>query len=97
MAAEHERLGVVDELVAAGVPVDAVDPVWGGHPLRAAAGGGRPDSVRRLLELGADPTLRDDQGRTALDLARANRPSGASSTYDEVEAILAPLVGETGR
>ena len=93
LAAEHQRLDVIDQLVAAGTPVDAVDPVFGGHPLRGAAASGRPESVRRLLAHGADPNLRDaERNLTALDLCRAHR-SGASkpAAYDEVEVILEPL------
>jgi len=92
MAADHQRLDVIDLLVAHGIPVDAVDPVWGGHPLRTAAGNGRPESTRRLLEHGADPALRDGEGRTPLDLCRANRPAHGGTGHAEVEAILAPLV-----
>jgi ankyrin repeat protein len=87
MAADHQRLDVIDVLIAAGTPVDATDPVFGGHPLRTAAANGRPASVRRLLAHGADPTLRDEQGRTPLDLCRA----GDSAGHREVEAILEPL------
>ena len=97
MAADHQRLDLIDQLVQAGVPVDAADPVWGGHPLRVAATNGRPASVRRLLDHGADPSLRDEQGRTALDLCRASRPAGGGPAYDDVEAMLAPLVGEAAR
>lgn len=85
MAVDHERLDVIDALVASGTPVDASDPVFGGHPLRTAAANGRPASVRRLLEHGADPGLRDEQGRTPLDLCRA----GTTPGHREVEAILA--------
>jgi ankyrin repeat protein len=84
MAADHQRLDVIDELIAVGTPVDAVDEAFGGHPLRQAAGNGRPASVRRLLDHGADPNLRDERGRTPLDLCR-------DGGHDEVEAILAPL------
>jgi len=91
MAADHQRLDAIDALVDAGVPVDAPDPRWGGHPLRTAAANGRPASVRRLLAHGADPDLRDEHGRTPLDHCRAHRPAGGSSAHDEVEAILAPL------
>ena len=93
LAAEHQRLEVIDQLVAAGTPVDAVDPVFGGHPLRGAAASGRPESVRRLLAHGADPDLRDaERNLTPLDLCRKHR-SGASNpaAYDEVEAILEPI------
>jgi ankyrin repeat protein len=88
MAADHQRLEVIDELVAAGTPVDAVDAVFGRHPLRTAAQNGRPQSVRRLLELGADPDLRDEEGRTALDLCRPPHRSGDHAGHAEVEAIL---------
>ena len=46
MAARHERLDVIDRLLALGTPVDAVDPVFGGHPLRAAAQGWPPRQRR---------------------------------------------------
>ena len=90
MAAEHERLDVIEQLIAAGTPVDATDEAFGGQPLRAAAAGGRPASVRRLLAHGADPNLRDGEGRTPLDLCRRGRGDG-SAGYDDVEAILTPL------
>ncbi len=69
MAADHQRLKVIDALVRVGTPIDEADPVWGRHPLRLAAENGRIDSVRRLLELGADPARTDAEGRTPLDLA----------------------------
>ena len=85
MAADHQRVDAIDALVAAGTPVDATDPAFGGHPLRTAAENGRPASVRRLLDHGADPALRDDQGRTPLDLAR----SGDGPGHREAGALLA--------
>lgn len=87
MAADHQRLDVIDELIAVGTPVDATDEAFGGHPLRTAAANGRPASVRRLLAYGADPNVRDERGRTPLDLCRAS----GSDRRHEVEAILRPL------
>jgi len=92
MAADHQRLQVIDALVAAGTPVVDADPVFGGHPLRTAASNGRPASVRRLLAHGADPNLRDEQGRTPLDLCRA----GTTPGHREAEAILVPLTDAVG-
>ena len=95
MAADHQRLDVIDALIAAGTPVDAVDEAFGGHPLRTAAQDGRPDSVRRLLAHGADPRLPDADGRTPLDLCRAARGPGDRGDHAEVEAILlAALSGD---
>jgi uncharacterized protein len=89
MAADHQRLAVIDRLVEVGTPIDAVDPIWGRHALRLAAEGGRPASVRHLLGLGADPALRDGEGRTPLDLCRSGRASYPDNPgYAEVEAIL---------
>jgi ankyrin repeat protein len=96
MAADHERLGVVDRLVADGAPVDGVDPVWHRHPLRTAAANGRPASVRRLLERGADPDLEDAEGRTPLDLCLAHGAKGAAP-HAEVAAILSPLTSRAGK
>jgi hypothetical protein len=91
MAADHQRLDVIDQLIAAGTPVDATDEAFGGHPLRTAARNARPASVRRLLALGADPNLGDDEGRTPLVLCRLGRSGDDRAERDEVEAILAPL------
>ncbi|MGH8914529.1 MAG: ankyrin repeat domain-containing protein [Acidimicrobiia bacterium] len=89
MAADHQRLAVIDQLVTTGTPVDAADPEFGGHPLRTAAGNGRPASVERLLQHGADPNLGDAEGRTPLDLCREGRHTAADpQSYDQVEAIL---------
>jgi hypothetical protein len=94
LAADHQRLAVIDALIAAGTPVDAVDPEWGGHALRTAATNGRPASVRRLLAHGADPNLRDgEHHRTPLEWCRHGRAgiAGDSPGHAQVEAILAQL------
>jgi ankyrin repeat protein len=92
MAAHHERVDAINHLVAVGTPVDAVDTAWGRQALRVAAEDGRPGSVQALLAHGADPSLRDPQGRTALDLCRsgaANHPGRIG--HAQVEAILQAL------
>jgi uncharacterized protein len=93
MAADHQRLTVIDVLLEAGTPVDAEDSVWGRQALRVAAGNGRVDSVRHLLACGADPNHRDpEQGLTALEWCRRNRSSVAdTASHDQVEAVLAPI------
>jgi ankyrin repeat protein len=90
-AADHQRLPVIDELLDAGTPVDAFDEVWGRQALRIAAQNGRPASVRRLLERGADPNLRDAEGLTALDWCRPGRRYLDGPGHAEVEAILQPV------
>jgi ankyrin repeat protein len=90
-AADHQRLQVIDQLIAAGTPVDAFDEVWGRQALRIAAQNGRSASVRRLLEHGADPNVRDSEGLTALDWSRPGRRYLDGPGHAEVEAMLAPL------
>jgi len=94
-AADHQRLDVIDQLVAAGTPVNQADAEWGRLPLHTAAGNGRLASVKRLLAHGADPDLRDPRHhRTPLEeIQRASR-SLDSPGYDEVAAILRPLTRE---
>ncbi len=91
MAAHHQRLEVIDRLIGVGVPVDDTDPAFGGHPLRTAASEGRPAGVRRLLDHGADPNLRDPgSGLTPLELCRRSRAGGSDTPgHAAVEAILA--------
>ena len=81
MAADHERVAVIDALVAAGTPVDEEDEIHHRHPLRLAAANGRARSVRALLAHGADPVRPGPDGRTPLDLARAGG-------HDEAAALL---------
>jgi ankyrin repeat protein len=61
MAADHERLEVIDALLAAGTPIDATDARWGRQALRVAAANRRAASVAHLLARGADPTA-DERG-----------------------------------
>lgn len=94
MAADHQRLDVIDQLVAAGTPVDAQDEAFQRHPLRLAAANGRAESVAALLALGADPAGRDAGGRTALDLCVAARRLAASADgHDAVQALLLTALG----
>jgi uncharacterized protein len=90
MAADHQRLNVIDVLVDAGTPIDAEDEVRGRQALRLAASNGRARSVRHLLARGADPNHRDpEQGLTALEWCRRERSGvGDSSGHTEVEALL---------
>src|SRR5579862_7812364 len=96
MAADHQRLEVIDQLIAAGTPVNEPDAEWGRLPLHLAAQNGRPASVRRLLDHGADPDLRDPlDHRTPLEWCQ-HQGNGDSSraARNEAEAILR---AETGR
>jgi uncharacterized protein len=56
MAADHERLSAIDELLAAGTPIDATDAVWGRRAMRTARENGREASVAHLLARGAAAT-----------------------------------------
>lgn len=83
-AADHQRLDVIDQLVAAGTPVNQPDARWGRLPLHVAAGSGRVASVRRLLAHGADPTVHDPvYHRNPLQWCTSSDP-----VHDEVVTIL---------
>jgi uncharacterized protein len=86
--ADHQRLEVIDQLIAAGTPVNEVDAEWGRLPLHTAAANGRPASVRRLLAHGTYPNLRDP-GHDTTPLEESQREN--SPAHREVEAILRPL------
>lgn len=66
---ESDSTEVLQLLKAAGAAVDARDK-QGITPLMMAASCGRPARVARLLELGANPELRDAQGLSAADHAQ---------------------------
>lgn len=95
MAADHERLDVIDQLLDAGTPIDTTDDRWGRQALRQAAMNGRVASVRHLIARGADPNHRDPvEHRTALELCRHHN-DGTNPEHTQVEAILTPITTYT--
>lgn len=73
-AAEHGHTSTVGILIAAGVPVNHVnDPGWTALHEAIVYGDGSAryvDVVSQLLAAGADPSIRDGRGLTALQNAR---------------------------
>lgn len=73
-AAGHGDVGglslALDGIGSDPVGIDEVDPRWGFAPLHAAAWFDRRGTTEALLERGADVTVLDAEGRSALDLAR---------------------------
>ncbi|MFF2314850.1 ankyrin repeat domain-containing protein [Arthrobacter sp. NPDC058097] len=72
-ASEHGHVETVRILIAAGVPVNHVNKLgWTAMQEAILLNNGGPrqqDVVRQLLDAGADPDIRDPQGRTALENA----------------------------
>jgi ankyrin repeat protein len=72
-ASEHGHADTVRILIAAGVPVNHVNELgWTAMQEAILLNNGGPrqqDVVRQLLDAGANPNIRDPQGRTALENA----------------------------
>lgn len=68
-AAESGNATLIAELIAAGAQVNARHAM-GRTPLMLAAINGKREAVKKLLELGADRSLVDQDGASALDHAR---------------------------
>jgi hypothetical protein len=76
-AATSGHLEVIRLLLEEHAYIDAASPN-NTTPLMMAAHYGTPEAVKLLLEAGADPTLRNDPGMTAIDFAhRGNRAESA--------------------
>jgi hypothetical protein len=90
MAADHQRLDVLDALLAADTAIDAEDEIFGRQALRLAAERGRAQSVAHLLARGADPRHCDPaKGRTALYWCRrAAKRIHFPSGHQEVDKML---------
>lgn len=72
-AATHGHLEVIRMLLEESAYIDASSPN-GTTPLMMAARYGTPEAVKLLLEAGADPSLKNGLGLSALDFAnQANR------------------------
>ena len=71
---------VVAALPDAAAAIDLNHPADGGNtPLMAASFYGRTDVVRVLLAAGADKDLRNNDGKTALDMAIENNKDACAA------------------
>ena len=77
-AATNGHLAVMQLLIEENAYLDAESPN-GSTPLMMAAHYGTPSAVKLLLESGADPTLKNNLGLSAIDFAhQANRVESAA-------------------
>lgn len=73
----NPKTEVAAALLDAGAPINAQQ--HGGHtPLHEAAGAGKIDFIELLVARGADPNVRDDDGRTPRQLAIAKNKTEAA-------------------
>jgi ankyrin repeat protein len=80
IAARKGELEDIEVLVAHGGNVNLIGDI-GNSPLHEASLAGRVLVVNRLLELGADPSIRNEFAQTALDMA-------LSGNHADIVAIL---------
>jgi ankyrin repeat protein len=71
-AALAGQRAAAEALLKHGANIDARDSESGATPLHQAASWGRRGVVELLLARHADPSIKDKNGHTALDLAVAN-------------------------
>jgi len=85
-AATNGHLAIMELLLENHAYIDAESPN-GSTPLMMAAHYGTPAAVKLLLEAGADPSLKNQLGLTAIDFAhRANRKDSAELIAASVRA-----------
>ena len=83
-AATNGHLGIMNLLLEHHAYLDAESPNKT-TPLMMAAFYGTSQAVKLLLEAGADPTLRNEQGLSAVDFAqRGNRPDAAAMIAEAI-------------
>ena len=70
----------------AGAEVNATEDSNGMTALFAASAMGRPDAARLLLEAGADVTVKDKQGKTALAHAMEGNHAAVVAVLKEAGA-----------
>jgi ankyrin repeat protein len=89
-ASEHGHVSTVKMLIAAGVPVDHVNKLgWTAMHEAIILNDGGPDqveTVRLLLEAGADPDITENDGLTSRELA-------VQKGYDAIVAVIDAAAG----
>ncbi len=84
--ATRGHLEIMSLLLEHSAYIDAASPN-GTTPLMMAASYGTPAAVKLLLDEGADPTLKNQQGLTAINFAqRANRQDSADLIAEAIRA-----------
>lgn len=94
-AAEDGSLGSILNLRDSGVPINCCDE-GGNSPLMVAVRAGHHGVVRSLYHLGADINHRNQEGETALGLAKASDSTAIVNTLQEFGALDA-VTGELGK
>ncbi|KAG7298471.1 hypothetical protein JYU34_018100, partial [Plutella xylostella] len=90
----HVQLSAL--LLQSGAAVDAHD-LWRYTPLHEAAAKGKSDVVKLLLKHGADPTRRNRDGLTALQLARPGDADTADALRGDAALLDAAKRGDVAR
>lgn len=89
-ASTHGHVDIMNLLLEHHAYIDAASPN-GSTPLMMAALYGTPAAVKVLLEAGADPLLKNDQGLTAIDFAnRGQRAEAAQLIAAFVRSLQPP-------
>ena len=84
-----EATWILQELMDAGVGLDARDKRGWTALMRSAAHGSHSDVVETLLGLGADVSLQNDAGETALGLMRDNPKLSGTHVYWRLQELMA--------
>ncbi|CAH2100652.1 unnamed protein product [Euphydryas editha] len=95
-ACSYGHYEVTELLVSAGAGVNAAD-LWRFTPLHEAAAKGKADIVRLLLKHGADPTRRNRDGLTPLQLVRAGDSDTADALRGDAALLDAAKRGDLAR
>ncbi|XP_060809159.1 poly [ADP-ribose] polymerase tankyrase [Amyelois transitella] len=95
-ACSYGHYEVTEALVSAGAGVNAAD-LWRFTPLHEAAAKGKADIVRLLLKHGADPTRRNRDGLTPLQLVRAGDTDTADALRGDAALLDAAKRGDLAR
>ena len=89
-AAAQGNLVAVQQHIKSGSNLNEKEPTIGSTPLITAAFFCHTEIVKALLDKGADKTLRNNAGRSALDTVAAPFEN-VKSIYDQIGAALEPL------
>jgi ankyrin repeat protein len=84
---EEEFNSLLTLLISKGANLNIQDDATGATALILTALAGHTDTMKLLLNYGADPLIKDKEGMTALDLMKSDKTANAPEREEKIQLL----------